>query len=108
MDGLQMTERTLQGGQMTEPDSLTSEALALRELLGGGRGGASKNEPGEAAAAPSGRGWIASGYEDWTFAPETAFYVHAGTALSVRASFSANIHVNHGLDAIEEGLRKLI
>jgi DNA mismatch repair protein MutS len=51
-----------------------AEALAVRDLLGGARAGASKTEPVGTAPGPSGRGWIASGYEDWTFAPETAFF----------------------------------
>jgi DNA mismatch repair protein MutS len=43
---------------------LPGENTLVRELLGG-RG------PG---AAPAGQGWMVSGYDDWTFAPETAFF----------------------------------
>ena len=46
-----------------------AEAPALGELL---RGPARENVPAGAAAGSS--GWVLNGYEDWTFAPETAFY----------------------------------
>jgi DNA mismatch repair protein MutS len=70
-----------------------SEAGALRDLLrGSGRNSVVENEPLSRPAAtlsPPGRGerrgegsvtlksnfgWILSGYDDWTFAPETALY----------------------------------
>ena len=73
------------------------EQVALRDLLGGrgsrggGSGGVRENtadsSPREAsrgltsaatattaATAATGQGWIASGYDDWTFAPETAWF----------------------------------
>jgi DNA mismatch repair protein MutS len=55
------------------------EQAAIRELLGGrggeaGRGHTSAATAGTAAAPATGQGWVVSGYEDWTFAPETAFF----------------------------------
>ena len=57
------------------------EATALRDLLRGGArslvagGGEGGRRPGEGEAiAKSGYGWIANGYDDWTFAPETALF----------------------------------
>ena len=72
------------------------EAVAVRELLRGGKGNSTvENEPltrsrsavttlsppergegrGEASvASKSNFGWILSGYDDWTFAPETALF----------------------------------
>jgi len=55
------------------------EQAAIRELLGGrggeaGRGLTSAATAGTAAAPATGQGWVVSGYEDWTFAPETAFF----------------------------------
>jgi len=54
-----------------------SEAASLCDLL---RGGARQNasglqrEPGALPSAATGFGWIVNGYDDWTFAPETALY----------------------------------
>jgi DNA mismatch repair protein MutS len=52
------------------------EQVSLRELLGGrGHNPSPFQKDGQASAAPAtGQGWIASGYDDWTFAPETAFF----------------------------------
>ena len=55
------------------------EQAAIRELLGGrggeaGRGLTSAATAGTAAAPATGQGWVVSGYEDWTFAPETAIF----------------------------------
>ncbi|HUC84210.1 MAG TPA: DNA mismatch repair protein MutS, partial [Candidatus Acidoferrales bacterium] len=50
-------------------------AVPLRDLLGGrAREGAAKNTGAGTAPADTGHGWIVSGYDDWTFAPETAFF----------------------------------
>ena len=60
-----------------------TEAGSLRDLLrggpltpslspGGGEGGRRPDEGG--IATKSNYGWIISGYDDWTFAPETAFF----------------------------------
>jgi DNA mismatch repair protein MutS len=48
-----------------------AEQAALRELLGGRSGGPGA-APAEAAAG--GHGWVVSGYDDWTFAAETALF----------------------------------
>jgi DNA mismatch repair protein MutS len=59
------------------------EATALRDLLRGSpltpslspAGGEGGRRPGEGdAVAKSNFGWIVSGYDDWTFAPETAIF----------------------------------
>jgi DNA mismatch repair protein MutS len=52
-----------------------SEAAAVRELLGGRNreGAVDPKSPGRAfTGAATGQGWILSGHDDWTFAPETA------------------------------------
>jgi DNA mismatch repair protein MutS len=52
------------------------EQTAVREILGGRvreNAAAQKGISGSASAA-TGHGWILSGYDDWTFAPETAFF----------------------------------
>ena len=53
------------------------EAAAVRELLrSGGRETAANPVPDNRAftSAATGQGWILDGYDDWTFAPETALY----------------------------------
>jgi DNA mismatch repair protein MutS len=54
------------------------EAVAVRELLGSRRCESAESPPvaGTRAftSAVTGQGWILSGYDDWTFAPETALY----------------------------------
>ena len=65
------------------------EAVVLRDLLQGGKGNSNvENEPltrpaatlspperGEGSvASKSNFGWILNGYDDWTFAPETALF----------------------------------
>ena len=52
------------------------EASWLRDLLSGVReNAANQKEDGRALTnAATGFGWILSGYDDWTFAPETALY----------------------------------
>ena len=60
-----------------------SEAAQVRELLGTGRREASQPGQNEGAGDPAkrapvpaatGYGWIANGYDDWVFAPETALF----------------------------------
>jgi DNA mismatch repair protein MutS len=60
-----------------------SESAQVRELLGTGRREASRPNQNEGAGDPAkrapvpaatGYGWIANGYEDWVFAPETALF----------------------------------
>jgi DNA mismatch repair protein MutS len=48
-----------------------AEQAALRELLGG-RSGTPGAAPADAPATA--HGWVVSGYDDWTFAAETAFF----------------------------------
>ena len=54
------------------------ESVAVRELLRSG--GREKPDSQTASSvrlvtsAPTGQGWILNGYDDWTFAPETALY----------------------------------
>ena len=53
-----------------------TEAVSLRDLLGSGGRQTAGNSPAVGGTLPSaatGR-WITSGYDDWTFAPETAFF----------------------------------
>ena len=54
------------------------EATALRDLLGGRRGESAERTPaGDVRAftsAATSLGWTLNGYDDWTFAPETALY----------------------------------
>jgi DNA mismatch repair protein MutS len=53
------------------------EAAALRDLLGGGvreRTADPKSAGRAFAGATTGQGWILNGYDDWTFAPETALF----------------------------------
>src|SRR5208283_5408651 len=53
------------------------ESVAVRELLrSGGRETAANPVPDNRAftSAATGQGWILNGYDDWTFAPETALY----------------------------------
>jgi DNA mismatch repair protein MutS len=53
-------------------------AVVVRELLGGRRRESAQTSPvaGPRAftSAATGQGWIVSGYDDWTFAPETALF----------------------------------
>ena len=65
-----------------------AEQVSVRDLLGGrdSRGGRVREHTADpaqkdasrgltsAATATTGQGWIVSGYDDWTFAPETAFF----------------------------------
>jgi len=52
-----------------------AEAAAVRELLAGrGRVGGAPETAGQPAPAATAQGWTVSGYDDWTFAPETAFF----------------------------------
>jgi DNA mismatch repair protein MutS len=54
-----------------------SEAVTLRDMLRGGVREKTADQTGVGRAlrsAATGQGWIVSGYEDWTFAPETALY----------------------------------
>jgi DNA mismatch repair protein MutS len=57
------------------------ESVAVRELLGSRP--AKRDEPAQTSpsdgqraftSAATGQGWILNGYDDWTFAPETALY----------------------------------
>ena len=55
------------------------ESEAVRELLGGRRRESAQTSPNDGqrtftSAATTGQGWILNGYDDWTFAPETALY----------------------------------
>ena len=54
------------------------EAEAVRELLGSRRCESAESPPVAGirafTSAATGQGWILSGYDDWTFAPETALY----------------------------------
>jgi DNA mismatch repair protein MutS len=54
------------------------ESVAVRELLGSRRRESAQTSPsgGQRAftSAATGQGWILNGYDDWTFAPETALY----------------------------------
>jgi DNA mismatch repair protein MutS len=54
------------------------EAAALRDVLGGrGREGADARTTANVrlvTSAPTRQGWIVNGYDDWTFAPETALF----------------------------------
>jgi DNA mismatch repair protein MutS len=54
------------------------ESVAVRELLGSRRRESAQTSPsgGQRAftSAVTGQGWILNGYDDWTFAPETALY----------------------------------
>jgi DNA mismatch repair protein MutS len=53
------------------------ESEAVRGLLRGGVRENAANQKGDGRAftsAATGQGWILSGYDDWTFAPETALY----------------------------------
>ncbi len=49
------------------------EAVVVRELLGGRRREETDSSRAFTSAA-TGQGWIASGYDDWTFAPETTMF----------------------------------
>jgi DNA mismatch repair protein MutS len=58
-----------------------SESVAVRELLGSRpakRDESAQTSPGDGqrafTSAATGQGWILNGYDDWTFAPETALY----------------------------------
>ena len=56
---------------------LPAEQVSLSELLGGRvRGGTmAQNDSSRGPASPAtGQGWIVSGYDDWTFASETALF----------------------------------
>jgi DNA mismatch repair protein MutS len=54
------------------------ESVAVRELLGSGRREPAQTSPSDGqrafTSAATGQGWILNGYDDWTFAPETALY----------------------------------
>ena len=55
------------------------ESEAVRELLGGRRRESAQTSPNDGqrtftSAATTEQGWILNGYDDWTFAPETALY----------------------------------
>jgi DNA mismatch repair protein MutS len=54
------------------------EAVNLSELLGSRRRESAQTSPAESqralTSAATGQGWIVNGYDDWTFAPETALY----------------------------------
>ncbi|MGA2280579.1 MAG: DNA mismatch repair protein MutS [Verrucomicrobiota bacterium] len=54
------------------------ESVAVRELLGSGRRESAQTSPNDGqrafTSAATGQGWTLSGYDDWTFAPETALY----------------------------------
>ena len=54
------------------------ESVAVRELLGSGRRESAQTSPSDGqrafTSAATGQGWILNGYDDWTFAPETALY----------------------------------
>ena len=49
------------------------ESVAVRELLGSRRRGEA-DSPRALTSAATGQGWIVNGYDDWTFAPETALF----------------------------------
>jgi len=55
-----------------------SESVAVRELLGSRRRESAQTSPSDGqrafTGAATGQGWILNGYDDWTFAPETALY----------------------------------
>jgi len=58
-----------------------SESVAVRELLGSRpakRDESAQTSPSDGqrafTSAATGQGWILNGYDDWTFAPETALY----------------------------------
>jgi DNA mismatch repair protein MutS len=51
------------------------EQVSLRELIGGRvRENSAKDPSRGSTSAATGQGWIVSGYDDWTFASETAFF----------------------------------
>jgi DNA mismatch repair protein MutS len=54
------------------------ESVAVRELLGSCRRESAQTSPSDGqrafTSAATGQGWILNGYDDWTFAPETALY----------------------------------
>jgi DNA mismatch repair protein MutS len=54
------------------------ESVAVRELLGSRRRESAQISPSDGqrafTSAATGQGWILNGYDDWTFAPETALY----------------------------------
>jgi DNA mismatch repair protein MutS len=54
------------------------ESVAVRELLGSRRRESAQTSSPESqralTSAATGQGWILNGYDDWTFAPETALY----------------------------------
>jgi DNA mismatch repair protein MutS len=54
------------------------ESTALCDLLGGRRCESAESPPAAGirafTSAATGQGWIVSGYDDWTFAPETALF----------------------------------
>ena len=54
------------------------ESVAVRELLGSRRRESAQTSPSDGqrafTSAATGQGWILNGYDDWTFAPETALY----------------------------------
>jgi DNA mismatch repair protein MutS len=54
------------------------ESVAVRELLGSRRREEAQTSPSDGqrafTSAATGQGWILNGYDDWTFAPETALY----------------------------------
>lgn len=54
------------------------EAVNVRELLGSRRSESADSAPGAGVrtvtSAATGQGWILNGYDDWTFAAETALY----------------------------------
>jgi DNA mismatch repair protein MutS len=54
------------------------ESVAVRELLGSRRRESAQTSPSDGqrafTSAVTGQGWILNGYDDWTFAPETALY----------------------------------
>src|SRR5208282_6924543 len=52
-------------------------AVSVRDLLGIGGRQTAANSPaigGTLPSAATGRGWVVGGYDDWTFAPETAVF----------------------------------
>ncbi|MGO9586544.1 MAG: DNA mismatch repair protein MutS [Limisphaerales bacterium] len=55
-----------------------SEAEAVRELLGSRRRESAESPPVAGirafTSAATGQGWVLNGYDDWTFAPETALF----------------------------------
>jgi DNA mismatch repair protein MutS len=54
------------------------ESVVVRELLGSRRREEAQTSPSDGqrafTSAATGQGWILNGYDDWTFAPETALY----------------------------------